>query len=225
MMSILLENVKKSFGKPPTEIIRGVSLEIKPGEFVSLTGKSGSGKSTLLYLISSLDDPSQGNISIDGKTIRSLSQKDLHSFRNLHMGFVFQFHYLLPEFTALENVLMPALKAGKLKEKREEAIRLLQRFDLGDKLDHIPSKLSGGQMQRVSIARSLVMRPRYLFADEPTGALDSANAKIVMDIFRAINKTEGTTVIMVTHDPDFAKSAKRQIKLVDGLISNGKEEK
>ncbi|TGL61101.1 ABC transporter ATP-binding protein [Leptospira sarikeiensis] len=224
-MSILLENVKKSFGKPPTEIIRGVSLEIKPGEFVSLTGKSGSGKSTLLYLISSLDDPSQGNISIDGKTIRSLSQKDLHSFRNLHMGFVFQFHYLLPEFTALENVLMPALKAGKLKEKREEAIRLLQRFDLGDKLDHIPSKLSGGQMQRVSIARSLVMRPRYLFADEPTGALDSANAKIVMDIFRAINKTEGTTVIMVTHDPDFAKSAKRQIKLVDGLISNGKEEK
>ncbi|TGK35672.1 ABC transporter ATP-binding protein [Leptospira andrefontaineae] len=224
-MGIILENVTKSFGKPPTDIIKGISLEIKENEFVSLTGKSGSGKSTLLYLISSLDDPSQGKISIDGRTISSLSQTDLHSFRNLHMGFVFQFHYLLPEFTALENVLMPALKAGKLKEKREDAIRLLKRFDLGDKLDHIPSKLSGGQMQRVSIARALVMKPRYLFADEPTGALDSANAKIVMDIFKDINKTEGTTVIMVTHDPDFAKSAKRQIKLVDGMISNGKGEK
>ncbi|MEI7013996.1 ABC transporter ATP-binding protein [Leptospira licerasiae] len=224
-MGIILENVKKSFGKPPVDVIKGISLEIKENEFVSLTGKSGSGKSTLLYLISSLDDPSQGVISIDKKKISSLSQTDLHSFRNLHMGFVFQFHYLLPEFTALENVLMPALKAGKLKEKREDAIRLLKRFDLGDKLDHIPSKLSGGQMQRVSIARALVMRPRYLFADEPTGALDSANAKIVMDIFKDINRTEGTTVIMVTHDPDFAKSAKRQIKLVDGMISNGKEEK
>ncbi|EID99625.1 ABC transporter ATP-binding protein [Leptospira licerasiae] len=224
-MGIILENVKKSFGKPPVDVIKGISLEIKENEFVSLTGKSGSGKSTLLYLISSLDDPSQGVISIDKKKISSLSQTDLHSFRNLHMGFVFQFHYLLPEFTALENVLMPALKAGKLKEKREDAIRLLKRFDLGDKLDHIPSKLSGGQMQRVSIARALVMRPRYLFADEPTGALDSANAKIVMDIFKDINRTEGTTVIMVTHDPDFAKSAKIQIKLVDGMISNGKEEK
>ncbi|TGM91035.1 ABC transporter ATP-binding protein [Leptospira licerasiae] len=224
-MGIILENVKKSFGKPPVDVIKGISLEIKENEFVSLTGKSGSGKSTLLYLISSLDDPSQGVISIDKKKISSLTQTDLHSFRNLHMGFVFQFHYLLPEFTALENVLMPALKAGKLKEKREDAIRLLKRFDLGDKLDHIPSKLSGGQMQRVSIARALVMRPRYLFADEPTGALDSANAKIVMDIFKDINRTEGTTVIMVTHDPDFAKSAKRQIKLVDGMISNGKEEK
>ncbi|MGJ4746208.1 ABC transporter ATP-binding protein [Leptospira sp. SA-E8] len=224
-MGIILENVKKSFGKPPTDVIKGISLGIQEGEFVSLTGKSGSGKSTLLYLISSLDDPSQGTISIDGRKISSLSQTDLHSFRNLHMGFVFQFHYLLPEFTALENVLMPALKAGKLKEKREDAIRLLERFDLGDKLDHIPSKLSGGQMQRVSIARALVMKPRYLFADEPTGALDSANAKIVMDIFKDINKTEGTTVIMVTHDADFAKSAKRQIKLVDGMISNGKGEK
>ncbi|GBF40220.1 ABC transporter ATP-binding protein [Leptospira johnsonii] len=224
-MGIILENVKKSFGKPPTEVIKGISLGIQEGEFVSLTGKSGSGKSTLLYLISSLDDPSQGIISIDGRNISSLSQTDLHSFRNLHMGFVFQFHYLLPEFTALENVLMPALKAGKLKEKREYAIGLLKRFDLGDKLDHIPSKLSGGQMQRVSIARALVMKPRYLFADEPTGALDSANAKIVMDIFKDINKTEGTTVIMVTHDADFAKSAKKQIKLVDGMISNGKGEK
>lgn len=224
-MGIILENVKKSFGKPPIDVIKGISLGIQEGEFVSLTGKSGSGKSTLLYLISSLDDPSQGIISIDGRKISSLSQTDLHSFRNLHMGFVFQFHYLLPEFTALENVLMPALKAGKLNEKKEDAIRLLKRFDLGDKLDHIPSKLSGGQMQRVSIARALVMKPRYLFADEPTGALDSANAKIVMDIFKDINKTEGTTVIMVTHDVDFAKSAKRQIKLVDGLISNGKGEK
>ncbi|TGK03209.1 ABC transporter ATP-binding protein [Leptospira langatensis] len=222
-MSILIEEIRKSFGKPPTEVIKGISLEIRAGEFVSLTGKSGSGKSTLLYLISSLDDPSGGRVSIDGKDIHSLDQKELHAFRNRHMGFVFQFHYLLPEFTALENVLMPALKAGKLPEKREEAIRLLKRFDLGDKLNYLPSQLSGGQMQRVSIARALVMRPRYLFADEPTGALDSKNAKVVMDIFKDINHSDGTTVIMVTHDPDFAKSAKRQIRLVDGKISNGRE--
>lgn len=221
-MSIVLEDVRKSFGKPPTDVIKGVSLGIEAGEFVSLTGKSGSGKSTLLYLVSSLDDPSEGSVKIDGKDLASLNQKDLHSFRNRHMGFVFQFHYLLPEFSALENVLMPALKAGILEEKRREAIRLLERFDLGDKLDHLPSQLSGGQMQRVSIARALVMRPRYLFADEPTGALDSTNAKIVMDIFRDINRTDGTTVIMVTHDAEFAKSAKRQIKLVDGLISKEK---
>ncbi|PJZ64872.1 ATP-binding protein [Leptospira wolffii] len=221
-MSIRLENVRKSFGKPPTDIIKDVSLEIKAGEFVSLTGKSGSGKSTLLYLISSLDDPTQGKVHIDGKDLASLPPKELHMFRNRHMGFVFQFHYLLPEFTSLENVLMPALKAGVREEKKKDAIELLKRFGLGDKLDHIPSQLSGGQMQRVSIARALVMRPRYLFADEPTGALDSANAKIVMDIFKNINKQDGTTVIMVTHDPDFAKSAKRQIHLIDGKISKEK---
>ncbi|TGK58215.1 ABC transporter ATP-binding protein [Leptospira wolffii] len=221
-MSIRLENVRKSFGKPPTDIIKDVSLEIKAGEFVSLTGKSGSGKSTLLYLISSLDDPTQGKVHIDGKDLASLPPKELHMFRNRHMGFVFQFHYLLPEFTSLENVLMPALKAGVREEKKKDAIELLERFGLGDKLDHIPSQLSGGQMQRVSIARALVMRPRYLFADEPTGALDSANAKIVMDIFKNINKQDGTTVIMVTHDPDFAKSAKRQIHLIDGKISKEK---
>ncbi|MFB5652215.1 ABC transporter ATP-binding protein [Leptospira wolffii] len=221
-MSIRLENVRKSFGKPPTDIIKDVSLEIKAGEFVSLTGKSGSGKSTLLYLISSLDDPTQGKVHIDEKDLASLPPKELHMFRNRHMGFVFQFHYLLPEFTSLENVLMPALKAGVREEKKKDAIELLERFGLGDKLDHIPSQLSGGQMQRVSIARALVMRPRYLFADEPTGALDSANAKIVMDIFKNINKQDGTTVIMVTHDPDFAKSAKRQIHLIDGKISKEK---
>ncbi|TGL50588.1 ABC transporter ATP-binding protein [Leptospira wolffii] len=221
-MSIRLENVRKSFGKPPTDIIKDVSLEIKAGEFVSLTGKSGSGKSTLLYLISSLDDPTQGKVHIDEKDLASLPPKELHMFRNRHMGFVFQFHYLLPEFTSLENVLMPALKAGVREEKKKDAIELLERFGLGDKLDHIPSQFSGGQMQRVSIARALVMRPRYLFADEPTGALDSANAKIVMDIFKNINKQDGTTVIMVTHDPDFAKSAKRQIHLIDGKISKEK---
>ncbi|EPG66434.1 ABC transporter ATP-binding protein [Leptospira wolffii] len=221
-MSIRLENVRKSFGKPPTDIIKDVSLEIKAGEFVSLTGKSGSGKSTLLYLISSLDDPTQGKVHIDEKDLASLPPKELHMFRNRHMGFVFQFHYLLPEFTSLENVLMPAMKAGVREEKKKDAIELLERFGLGDKLDHIPSQLSGGQMQRVSIARALVMRPRYLFADEPTGALDSANAKIVMDIFKNINKQDGTTVIMVTHDPDFAKSAKRQIHLIDGKISKEK---
>lgn len=218
-MAILLEHVRKSFGVPPVDIIKNISFEIQKGEFVSLLGKSGSGKSTLLYLISSLDNPTSGSIKIDGKDLHKIPSKELYNFRNKNMGFVFQFHYLLPEFTALENVLMPALKANILEEKRKHAIDLLERFGLADKLHHRPSQLSGGQMQRVSIARSLVMNPSYIFADEPTGALDSMNAKIVMDIFKDVNKEFQTTIILVTHDEDFAQSAQRQIHLVDGSLS------
>lgn len=218
-MSIVVENLVKSFGTPPIKIIKDLNFEIKKGEFVSLLGKSGSGKSTLLYLISSLDNPTSGRILIDGNDINKIANKELYSFRNKYMGFVFQFHYLLPEFTALENILMPTIKSNQLKEKRKMALELLARFGLSDKADHLPSQLSGGQMQRVSIARALIMNPKYIFADEPTGALDSLNAKIVMDILKTINKEFQTTIILVTHDEDFALSAQRQINLIDGELA------
>lgn len=216
---ISVEGVTKSFGNPPTEVIKGVSFTIEEGAFASLTGKSGSGKSTLLYIISTLDAPTTGRVMIGGKDVVQMQPRELHEFRNTNMGFVFQFHYLLPEFTAIENVLMPARKAGMLAEKRDYAVHLLERFDLKDKMNHRPGQLSGGQAQRVAIARALVMNPKYIFADEPTGALDSANAGIVMDIFRTINREEKCTIVYVTHDTDFAKLAKRRIALVDGALT------
>ncbi len=217
MMVLHAENLTKNFGSPPTPIIRGVSLQVQSGEFVSLTGKSGSGKSTLLYLISSLDRPSGGRVGIDGADFSSMSTQDLHRFRNRHMGFIFQFHYLLPEFSVLENVLMPAVKAGEAKQRRERALSLLERFELKNHLNHLPGQLSGGQAQRVAIARALLMEPDFIFADEPTGSLDSANGKVVMDIFREISKGR-TAVIYVTHDEEFADLARRKIHLKDGII-------
>lgn len=216
---ISVEAVTKSFGNPPSEVIRGVSFAVKDGEFASLTGKSGSGKSTLLYIVSTLDAPTTGSVIIDGLNVSEMAPRELHEFRNRNMGFVFQFHYLLPEFTALENVLMPARKAGVMAEKRAYAEHLLEKFDLKGKMGSRPGQLSGGQAQRVAIARALLMRPKYIFADEPTGSLDSTNAGIVMDIFKRINKEEKCTIIYVTHDPDFAKLAKRRISLVDGALA------
>ncbi|AOP34658.1 ATP-binding protein [Leptospira tipperaryensis] len=214
-------NLQKMFGN--SEIIKGVSLDIQEGDYVSLTGKSGSGKSTLLYMISSLDPPSRGEIHIDGKDIYQMDEEEIHEFRNKRMGFIFQFHYLLPEFTALENVLMPARKAGLLNEHQSYAEHLLEEFDLKDRMDYRINRLSGGQAQRVAIARALVMSPKYIFADEPTGALDSANTKVVMNILAKVNEERKTTIVVVTHDPDFAARTKRQIHLVDGRIVSGKE--
>jgi ABC-type lipoprotein export system ATPase subunit len=219
-MSIRLENVVKAFGNPPSEVIKGVSFEVKDGEFVSLTGKSGSGKSTLLYMASSLDNPTSGKVLLQNQDIQQMEQKALHRFRNQHMGFIFQYHYLLPEFTALENVLMPAIKAGVAEKKRDEAIELLERFELGHSMNYLPSQLSGGESQRVAIARALIMQPRFIFADEPTGALDSANAINVMQIFQEVNRTTGCTIVYVTHDAEFAAMAHRQILLVDGQIES-----
>jgi putative ABC transport system ATP-binding protein/lipoprotein-releasing system ATP-binding protein len=218
---IKLVDVKKTFGTPPTNVLKGISLDIKDGEFVALTGKSGSGKSTLLYIVSTLDNPSSGEVEISDEKVTQMSQKRLHEFRNEKMGFVFQFHYLLPELTALENVLMPARKTNKQIEKREHAEYLLKEFGLDKKHDRLPRQLSGGEQQRVAIARALIMQPQYLFADEPTGNLDSVNGEKVMNIFKTINQDMKTTVIMVTHDPDFAQLASRQIFLVDGLVSKG----
>jgi lipoprotein-releasing system ATP-binding protein len=217
-VSLLVKNVYKSFGDPPNQILKKINLEIKKGDLVSLTGKSGSGKSTLLYIISSLDKPTSGNVLVEGKDLHALNEKDIHEFRNLHMGFVFQFHYLLPELNTLENVLMPARKTLQEKHLEQRALSLLKEFGLSGKENKKPSQLSGGEQQRVSIARALIMNPSYLFADEPTGNLDSMNARIIMDLFVKINKEYNTTIIYVTHDEDFSKIAERKIVLVDGEI-------
>ncbi len=222
-MGIVLRNVNKDIGDPPLSVLRDISLTIADGEFVALTGRSGSGKSTLLYILSTLDRPSAGEVLLGGHRVAALSTYDLHRFRNEQMGFVFQFHYLLPELSALDNVLMPARKTRQEEVRRSMALELLTDFGLKDKLGSLPRQLSGGEAQRVAIARSLVMHPRYVFADEPTGNLDTANGELVLDIFRQTNRTRGTTIVMVTHDPDFAAMAGRQVVLRDGRILGGPE--
>ena len=219
-MSIIIKDITKSFGEPPTAVLKGISGEIKDGEMVSITGRSGSGKSTLLYIISSLDKPSSGNIIIDQINLYQMSIKELHQFRNQKMGFVFQFHHLLPELSALENILMPTLKVDKNPKYKSMAMDLLKEFGIADKADKLPSQISGGEQQRVAIARALVMEPRFLFADEPTGNLDSLNGLLVMNLFKRINQERGTTIIFVTHDQLFADMATRKINMVDGLIAD-----
>lgn len=218
-MAISCHNLVKEFGDPPTRIIHGLNFVITDGDFVSISGRSGSGKSTLLYLISTLDKPTDGSIIIDGRNPAEMSVEELHSFRSHHMGFVFQFHYLLSELTALENILMPARNLGLHHEKKEQAIALLKEFDIADKADHFPSQMSGGEQQRVAIARALIMEPKYIFADEPTGNLDTVNGRIVMELLKKINQERGATLVIVTHDPDYARMARREIVLVDGRIS------
>ncbi len=217
-MTIAMLDLKKSFGEPPTEILKGINAEIRTGEMVSIVGRSGSGKSTLLYLISSLDTPTSGQVVIDGEDLGAMSSEQLHRFRNQKMGFVFQFHHLLPELTALENVLMPALKTGTQEQRKAFATELLKEFGISNKADSFPGQLSGGEQQRVAIARALVMEPTYLFADEPTGNLDSLNGQLVMNLFSKINRERGTTIIYVTHDLEFSRIAKRQIQMADGQI-------
>lgn len=217
-MSIVAQSLGKKIGTPPNQILSNINTEIKEGEFVALTGRSGSGKSTLLYLLSSLDTAYEGGVSIDGHEVKSLSANELNKFRNENMGFVFQFHYLIAELTALENMLLAARKFKREKERKTYALELLKRFGLSGKENRLPRELSGGEQQRVAIARALVMQPRYLFADEPTGSLDTSNGEIVMSILQDTNKKDKTTVLMVTHDADFASRADRKIHLTDGRI-------
>ena len=217
-MSIKCCDILKSFGSPPTEVLKGISLEIEDGEFVSVVGRSGCGKSTLLYIVSSLDEPTSGTIFIDGEDIHQISSEALHRFRNEKMGFVFQFHHLLPELNALENVLMPAMKSNRKDERRAFAVSLMKEFGLANKLESFPGQLSGGEQQRVAIARALVMEPKYLFADEPTGNLDSVNGNGVMNLFKKINRERKMTIVYVTHDAEFSKMARRMIHMADGLV-------
>ena len=219
-MGIVSKHIGVQFGSPPVRVLTDVCLEIEDGEFVSLSGRSGAGKSTLLYVLSSLDNPSEGSVEISGRDITKMNSEELHQFRNQKMGFVFQFHYLIAELTAIQNVLMPAMKCKREIELRPRALALLEQFGLQEKRDRYPRQLSGGEQQRLAIARALIMSPQYLFADEPTGALDTVNAESVMKILQECSTKEKMTVIMVTHDPDFAAMAPRRIVLADGKVVN-----
>ncbi len=214
------EHLNKYFYEPEKfQVLKDISLRVEKGEFVALTGKSGSGKSTLLYLLSTLDTDYEGSIRIHDALVTQMSQNALAHFRNEYIGFVFQFHFLLPEFTALENVMLPALKLGKYNRKdiEQRALGKLGLMGMDGYAHKQAAKLSGGQQQRIAIARALVNDPLLIMADEPTGNLDSANTQIVFDIFRDLAR-KGNTIIAVTHDTDFAANADRIVELVDGKI-------
>lgn len=219
MLGIEAKHIFKSFGEPPQEVLKDVSLEIDVGDFVALTGKSGSGKSTLLYIVSGLDNPTSGDVKLNGSSLLGMGSQEIHALRNLSIGFVFQFHYLLPELTGLENITMPARKTGSHKRTEEYALHLMESFSVLHCKDKFPSQMSGGEGQRVAIARALVQKPKFLFADEPTGNLDTANGDKVMEIFKRINKEDGTTILFVTHDPDYAGLASRRVHMIDGKIA------
>lgn len=214
-------------GAARREVLRGIDLTLKKGEFVALCGPSGSGKSTLLYILGGLDRPDAGVVEIAGKTLAAADDDGLAKLRNRLIGFVYQFHFLLPEFSALENVLMPLWARGKrlCREDKDWARELLARVGLADKTHRLPRELSGGEQQRVAIARALVTRPALLLADEPTGNLDSANAKKVYELFRKVNQDLRQTILVVTHDEQWAKASDRVIYLLDGqIVGDGKKE-
>jgi lipoprotein-releasing system ATP-binding protein len=213
---IRLSGIKKTVGSE--QILKGIDLEIYEGEFVSIIGASGSGKSSLLYILGLLDKPTEGEVFFEDEKIDYSNYKRLSYLRNSKIGFVFQFHYLVQELSLLDNVILPAIKKGvPIKEARERAIVLLERLGLKGKENRKPYEISGGEMQRTAIARALINQPKVLLADEPTGNLDSTNTQRVMDIFKEINKSQ-TTIVMVTHEIDLARQTKRIVKLRDGSV-------
>ena len=212
-------DIHKRFGT--LEVLKGVNLTVNKGEIVAIVGKSGAGKTTLLQIIGTLDRPDSGSILIDGTDISLLSEKELADFRNRHIGFIFQFHQLLPEFTALENVMMPALIARENDEQaRTRATRLLSDLGLRDRLSHRPNQLSGGEKQRVAAARAMMMQPSVILADEPSGSLDEQNKKELNHLLLEMRERYGQTIIVVTHDPDTARISDRIIEMRDGRIMN-----
>lgn len=220
---VKLDKVVKTYfmGDNQVQALRGISFEIEQGEFTAIMGPSGSGKSTCMNMIGCLDRPSSGLVAINGRETALMNEKELAQLRNITIGFVFQQYHLIPAMTVLENVMLP-LKYQKVDkgERLERAKEALKAVGLGERLNHRPHELSGGQKQRVAIARAMITRPKILLADEPTGALDSETGVQVMDLFREINKTNGTTVIIVTHDPRIGNSVERCIKIFDGLIES-----
>ncbi len=220
-IALKADHIIKYFYEPQKfQVLKDVSFEVKKGEFLSLTGKSGSGKSTLLYVLSTMDTNYEGELFINGEKLTGQSQNNLAAFRNEHIGFVFQFHYLLPEFSALDNVMLPAMKLNK-KSKQEiedKAYKNLKLLGLEDQALKLASKLSGGQQQRVAIARALINDPSIIMGDEPTGNLDSKNTQVVFDIFKELAHEQGQTIITVTHDDDFARNSDRIIDMSDGVI-------
>lgn len=209
--------ITKSFGS--LQVLKGIDLTINKGEFVSIIGASGAGKTTLLQIIGSLDKADQGELLVDGVKLNQLSEKKLAEFRNKHIGFVFQFHQLLPEFTALENVCIPGFIAGRKKQEVEQqANDLLHKMGLSERIHHKPSELSGGEKQRVAVCRALINRPSLILADEPSGSLDSANKKELHSLLRQLCNEYGLTVLVVTHDNELAEVSDRIIEMRDGTI-------
>ncbi|MCH2044411.1 MAG: ABC transporter ATP-binding protein [Saprospiraceae bacterium] len=211
------EGIIKTYGN--LEVLRGVDLSIRKGEIVSIVGKSGAGKSTLLHILGTLDRPDKGALSINGENTTKLSSKALAKFRNQHIGFVFQFHHLLPEFTALENVCIPAfIQKRNEKEARKRATELLKYLGLGQRLEHKPAQLSGGEQQRVAVARALVNNPAVVLADEPSGNLDTQTSEELHNLFFTLRKDFEQTFIIVTHNMELAAMSDRQLVMQDGLI-------
>lgn len=212
--------VKYFYEPEKFQVLNNIDLEIKKGEFVSVTGSSGSGKSTLLYVLSTLDTDYEGSILFDGRRLDKMTKGEISEFRNESIGFVFQFHYLLPEFTVLHNVCLPALKLGKLPNEQieAEALEHLDHLGLKEQALKRANKLSGGQQQRVAIARALINKPKVVFGDEPTGNLDSINSGLVFDIFKELAEVMGQTVVIVTHDTNISQRTARRIELKDGMI-------
>jgi lipoprotein-releasing system ATP-binding protein len=214
---IKLEGITKSFGS--LQVLKGIDLEINKGEIVSIVGPSGAGKTTLLQIMGTLDEPDAGTVQIDGTVVSRMKEKELSAFRNKNIGFVFQFHQLLPEFTALENVMIPALIAGvSSKEANDRATKILDFMGLVDRASHKPNELSGGEKQRVAVARALINDPAVILADEPSGSLDTHNKEDLHQLFFDLRDRLGQTFVIVTHDEGLAKITDRTVHIVDGMI-------
>ncbi len=221
-MILQVENIEKKFFDPiEFKVLNGISFNVNRGEFVTLVGKSGCGKSTLLYILSTMDTEYSGRLVIDGEDVTGYDQNKLAAIRNEKIGFVFQFHYLLTDFTCLKNIMIPALRLGKLSEQEIEyrAMEKLRMLGMEDQALKPASKLSGGQQQRVAIARALINDPLIIMGDEPTGNLDSKNTQIVFDILQELAHEKNQTIIAVTHDNDFAKASDRTIEMIDGRLA------
>jgi lipoprotein-releasing system ATP-binding protein len=217
LMLISATNIHKSYGL--LHVLKGISIAIKKSEVVSIVGASGAGKTTLLQIIGTLDRPDQGTITIDNTDLAKLNASKLAAFRNKHIGFIFQFHHLLPEFTALENICIPAMIGNRnLKETEKRAKELLSYMNLTGRSDHKPSALSGGEQQRVAVARALINNPSIILADEPSGNLDSANARELHELFFRLRKEFGQTFVIVTHNEELANMADRKLHMRDGLM-------
>jgi len=213
-----IQNITKSFGS--LQVLKGIDLHIDKGEVVSIVGPSGAGKTTLLQIIGTLDRPDTGTVRVDSFDVTKLTQKQLSDFRNRHLGFVFQFHQLLPEFTALENIMIPAYIAGRnTKEAKEQADELMRFMGVADRAHHKPSELSGGEKQRVAVARALINRPAVVLADEPSGSLDTKNKQELHQLFFDLRKEYGQTFVIVTHDEELATLTDRTIHMKDGLLA------